>query len=50
MCVNSGSTEGSMAGSDGLDSLANIIETQKISIEKAKVDLKKCADNIYFKS
>jgi len=47
MCVNSGSTEGSIAVSDGLESLANSITTWKISIEKAKFDLKKCADNIF---
>ena len=50
MHVNSGTTESSFAGSDGLDKLANLIETQKISIEKAKLDLKKCADNIVFKN
>jgi len=50
MCVNSGCTEGSIAVSDGLESLANNISTRKISIEKAKFDLKKCAENIVLKS
>jgi len=50
MHVNSGSTESSFAGSDGLDKLAILIETKKISIEKAKLDLKKCADNIVLKN
>jgi len=50
MHVNSGTTESSLAGSDGLDKLASLIEIREISIEKAKLDLKKCADNIVFKN
>ena len=50
MCVNSGTTENSLTNSDGLESLASLIETRTISIEKAKLDLKKCADNIIFKN
>ena len=50
MCFNSGATENSITNSDGLDILADLIQTSKISIEKAKFDLKKSADNILLKN